>query len=472
MSLFKVKQWWSNATNTENKDEQTFSCMKIDKFISHNDSDCVLLGEGTLLKLFKPSLDQDGLLLETELSDIILQIETGKFIGMSGDREIIVLHPQSYVIYELHRKEGLTDAGEQNRVTAVIKHAFKRRAYNMTVGPFGSSKSRDLICVQSLDGTLSFFDQDTFLFMCIFNDILIPGPVAYVMTVDMFVICKSTWTLEIYSYQQLRESSELSLRQNKTNIPQWTYNAGEEISAVQVIRTSSNFSSIIALSERHLYCFQDNGLMKALIRFDYTPICFHSYLIGWYYEPGARLLIMVASDDSKLYVYEGTKLLWACDLMMKAVSLSRCFINSLPGGVVTLSLDGIISVNYLGTEPDLNPNVNIVNEIVSPVEVQRELDSVDEALKLIISDDKESVADVPYLEKTISIKMEIGPIENHYEYNILESDKNVQFMKCPLIITIICKEPKLIQNIQITYICSSPFVNSDNSKYIDDVDEE
>ncbi|KPJ07847.1 Protein PTHB1 [Papilio machaon] len=322
MSLFKVKQWWSNTTKNTDNNEHSFSCMKVDKFNSHNDSDCILLGEGTLLKLFKPSLDQDG---------------------------------------------------EQNRITAVIKHAFKRLAYNMTVGPFGSSKARDLICVQSLDGTLSFFDQDTFVFMCIFNDILIPGPVAY---------------------------------------------------------TSSNFSSIIALGERHLYCFQDNGLMKTLIRFDYTPICFHSYLIGWYYEPGARLLVMVASDDSKLYVYEGTKLLWACDLMMKAVSLSRCFINSLPGGVVTLYLDGMVSVNYLGTEPDLNPSVNIVNEIVSPVEVQRELESVEEALKLIISEDKDftkeelsnfeaPVNNITFKYKTTNKTVTVYTNEQEY---IIESD--------------------------------------------------
>lgn len=40
----------------------------------------------------------------------------------------------------------------------------------------------------------------------------------------------------LFSYQQLREFSELTARQNKKNIPQWVYNAGEEISSVQVIQ--------------------------------------------------------------------------------------------------------------------------------------------------------------------------------------------------------------------------------------------
>lgn len=39
-----------------------------------------------------------------------------------------------------------------------------------------------------------------------------------------------------FSFQQLRDFSESNIRQNKKNLPQWTYNAGEEISSVQVIQ--------------------------------------------------------------------------------------------------------------------------------------------------------------------------------------------------------------------------------------------
>ncbi|XP_068630113.1 protein PTHB1 [Battus philenor] len=473
MSLFKVNKWWSNEKlhNTGlSATAQNIKCVKIDKFNSHNDSDCIMLGESTLLKLYKPSLNQDSLLLETDLGDFVLQVETGKFIGTSGEREIIILHPQSYVIYEFQRKGGLSDAGDQNNIVPLVSHSFKRRAYSLILGPFGSSKSRDLICVQSLDGTLSFFDQDTFLFMCIFNDILIPGPLAYVANSDLFVICKSTWILEIYSYQQLRESSELSLRQNQNSIPQWTYNAGEEISALQVIRTSTNFSSIIALGERHLYCFQDNGLMKDLIRFNYSPICFYSYLIGWYYEPGARLLVMVASDDSKLYIYEGITLLWACDLMINVVTLSRCFLNSLPGGIVTLATNGVLTVSYLGTEPDLNPSVNLINEVVDPEQVQNELESIEDTLKKIMDDDKGINGELAYFEKTIGIKIEVGQIMENVNQTNYDSDEVLLF--CPVLISLTCQKPALIQSIQMTFILSSPFAATETIKFIDGINIE
>ncbi|CAG5012414.1 unnamed protein product [Parnassius apollo] len=304
--------------------------------------------------------------------------------------------------------------------------------------------------------------------MCMFDDILIPGPVSYVPSSDLFIICKSTWTLEIYSYQQLRELSELSLRKNKNNIPQWTYNAGEEISSVQVIRTSNNFSSIIALGERHLYAFQDNGLMKHLIRLDYTPICFHCYLIGWYYEPGARLLVMVVSDDSRLFVYEGTTLLWACDLMTKTLSISRCFLNSLPGGIVSLAPNGVLTVSYLGTEPDLNPTVNLMNEPVDPEQIQAELETIEESLKQIAADDKGVAAEFTHVEKSIVIKANVGkPVQNTFEQTT--QDSVLQFLNCPLIVMITCEDPKLIQSIQITYICSPPFEFSESTKCIDDI---
>lgn len=86
MSLFKIKQWWSNNNLQEinaSAGIQNSSCLKVDKFNSHTDSDCILVGEEYFLRIFKPSLDEgvSNTLLETQLSDVILQIDTGKFIA-------------------------------------------------------------------------------------------------------------------------------------------------------------------------------------------------------------------------------------------------------------------------------------------------------------------------------------------------------------------------------------------------------
>ncbi|XP_073944203.1 Bardet-Biedl syndrome 9 isoform X3 [Choristoneura fumiferana] len=440
-------------------------------FLANSDSDCIVTGDGSILKLYKPVSHQDvsHTLLESDLNSSIIQIETGKFIAGQEDRQILVLHPQSYAVYKLYKKEGHTDVGDQNSLETVVKHSFTRRACSITCGPFGN-KSRDCICVQSLDSTLSFFDQDTFLFMCIFNDVIIPGPVCYIASCDSFVICKSTWVLEIYSYQQLRELSELNIRQNKKSIPQWVYNTGEEVASLQAIRTSSNFSSIIALGERHLYCFQDNGLMKYMIKFDFVPICFNAFLIGWYYEPGARLLVMVVSEDSKLFVYENTSLLWCCDLPHFAISVSRCFLKSLPGGVVTLSNNGVVQVSYLGTEPDLNANAgSMINDTTDPEAVHAELAEVEETLQKIL-ENKEEINDQPTIEKIINIKADAGkPVQNLFQEFAFESDAVLHLLMCPVVLILTCEDPKLIQSIQITYVCPAPFACSEQVISLDSI---
>lgn len=94
---------------------------------------------------------------------------------------------------------------------------------------------------------------------------------------------------------------------------------------------------------------------------------------------------MVSSEDSKLNIYETTTLLWSCDLSHKAISLSRCFLSSMPGGLVTLSTDGIVNVGFLGTEPDLNPNASPINDTFDPEQVQAELEAVEESLQSIMN---------------------------------------------------------------------------------------
>lgn len=68
----------------------------------------------------------------------------------------------------------------------------------MVVGGFGGTQSRDFICVMSLDGILTFFEQEHFAFCCFLPDFLLPGPIAYVETKDIFVTFGSNWYLQSY----------------------------------------------------------------------------------------------------------------------------------------------------------------------------------------------------------------------------------------------------------------------------------
>lgn len=106
---------------------------------------------------------------------------------------------------------------------------------------------------------------------------------------------------------------------------------------------------------------------------------------------------MVATEDSKLFMYENTSLLWCCDLPHFAISVSRCFLKSLPGGVVTLSNNGAVQVSYMGTEPDLNANAgSMINDTTDPEAVHSELAEVEQTLQKIL-ENKEGI-----LQKCIS----------------------------------------------------------------------
>lgn len=97
---------------------------------------------------------------------------------------------------------------------------------------------------------------------------------------------------------------------------------------------------------------------------------------------------MVTSEDSKLYIYEGTTLLWSCSLLSPAIAISRCFLKSLPGGLVTLSVNGIVNVGYLGTEPDLNSTAPPMNEVTDPEQVQKELETVEDSLRKMLNNNE------------------------------------------------------------------------------------
>lgn len=111
---------------------------------------------------------------------------------------------------------------------------------------------------------------------------------------------------------------------------------------------------------------------------------------------------MVTSDDSKLFIYEGTTLLWSCSLLSPAICISRCFLKSLPGGLVTLSSNGIVNVGYIGTEPDLNSNApTMINDVTDPEQVQAELEVAEDSLRNILNNNDGMFENQLSMEKNI-----------------------------------------------------------------------
>lgn len=65
---------------------------------------------------------------------------------------------------------------------------------------FSHFSGKDFICVQSMDGTISIFEQESFAFSRFLPGALLPGPIQYMPRLDSFVTASSSWRLESYKW--------------------------------------------------------------------------------------------------------------------------------------------------------------------------------------------------------------------------------------------------------------------------------
>ena len=86
-------------------------------------------------------------------------------------------------------------------------------AANMCYGSFGGVYGKDFICVQSMDGMLSFFEQDRFAFTRQL-ECLLPGPMVYLPKTDSIITCSSKMCVESYKYHVLAAATRDVRRTN------------------------------------------------------------------------------------------------------------------------------------------------------------------------------------------------------------------------------------------------------------------
>lgn len=91
-----------------------------------------------------------------------------------------------------------TLSGDRYDLEVAYEHLLQRFPASLTTGPFGGARARDFLCVQCLDGTLFFYEQETPTFSIVLRNRLLPEPIVYVSRNDVFVTPSSSWILECY----------------------------------------------------------------------------------------------------------------------------------------------------------------------------------------------------------------------------------------------------------------------------------
>lgn len=171
--------------------------------------------------------------------------------------------------------------GTQNDLNLVYEHKLRRNAANLIVGSFGNVQNRDFLCVQSLDGILTFFEQETISFSCCLPNFLLPAPIVYMKSFDIFVTVSSDWVLKSYKYKSLNDSANSSNEDQANNLDSlWEYNIGESVLDIQTLYDDiSRQSHIAVLGEKSLFCFNDYRL-RFMKKFEFLPHCFLFYFLG------------------------------------------------------------------------------------------------------------------------------------------------------------------------------------------------
>ncbi|XP_016375732.1 protein PTHB1 [Sinocyclocheilus rhinocerous] len=315
MSLFKARDWWASVLGEGEEFDQGCLCVgDVDN--SGSGYDKIVVGSFMgMLRIFSPHpakpeepTEADAQLLEVQLPDPIIQVDMGKFVSIC------------------HMKEQLKYRG----------HHF--------------------ICIQSMDGMLMFFEQETYAFGRFLPGFLLPGPLSYCIRTDSFITVSSTRQVECYRYETLAVATDADTRQDsdqqskssgKRLTADWTLVLGEEALDICVPNTSSVMSSIFVLGERNFFGLKDNGQIRFMKKLEFNPSCFLPY--GSVSEGSTNILM--CNHNNMLLVYQDVTLKWAAQLSCVPVAVRIANFPELRGLVVTLSSDGHLQCSYMGTDP-------------------------------------------------------------------------------------------------------------------------
>ncbi|XP_033728305.1 protein PTHB1-like isoform X1 [Pecten maximus] len=376
MSLFKARDWWS--TSVGEAEEFGPGCLCVANIDNGSDGlDKVVTGSYQgILRVYnpRPTKQEDGwsgyrpedVLLESSLPNPILQVEAGVFASGSDLLHLAVLHSRKLAVYNVSVMSGAVDHGRQYQLKKTYEHNLQRAAFNFCYGPFGSVRGKDFICVQSMDGTVSIFEQESFSFSRFLPGALLPGPIKYIPKLDSFVTASSSWQLECYKYQVLavatdsktKEESQSMKSGKRVNVSgrgtvceyDWCFNIGEQAVDIFVTQFQQNApQTILVLGERTIFCLTETGKLKFMKKMECDPSCFLPY--ASVSDGGVNYL--VGSHTKSLMVYQDCTLKWAAKLDNVPMQVCVGTFSDLKGVLVTLSDEGRLECSYLGTDPAL-----------------------------------------------------------------------------------------------------------------------
>jgi Bardet-Biedl syndrome 9 protein len=470
MSLFKTREWW---TTTVGENEMfDLGCLCVAD-LNYAESDKLIVGSfHGRLAIYEPSPSKgedngrsckaNDMICEVQLSDPILQVEAGRFVSGSDATHVAVLHPRKLTVFGLSSIPGLTEHGIQYQLRSLYEHKFQRTAFNFCYGPFGGVKGRDFICVQSVDGTISVFEQESFTFTRFLPGALLPGPIRYVGRTDSIITVASSRQIDSFKFQILATARDegtkevQNITKGKRVQADWSLLINETALDLVVANFPNSPLTIFVLGERNLYAVSESGQLMFMKKFDFDPACFIPYAAG----SNETVRYMIATHGTNtLLVFENSRLMWAARLLMTPVQLKVANFKDHVGMVVALDDEGHLSCLYLGTDPSVISHPSAYARELNYSAVESEMKQLQNIIK---DQDKKASLPTPsqFTDEDLKLTIDVPPQVDRSS-RAMEVEIEDEMPVPSITLTISLRAKVALSNVKLTCTAVSPLVTDE-----------
>lgn len=485
MSLFQAREWWSTLTGED--EHFDVGCMCVGNIDNEpGGTNKIITGsfEG-MLRMYCPKQKEykiEDLIMEKNMEMPILQIAIGRYVQGSREVCLALLHPMRLSVYMVSAVSSGASVNYYSLAPA-YEHNLTRPAFNFCHGPFGGIRDRDYICIQSLDGVLSFFEQDSFAFnRMLTTNFLVPGPLCYMARTDSFITCNNSMCIEAYRYQVLAAAADnVDQDPNREGSSgkkvqvDWSTNIGEHASHIEVSRISRALSAsqqeILVIGERSMFTIKENGGIRLQKRLcEYTINCAMSYKMPSE-TPDAPPMhnLLIGTNTGHLMIFREMQLVWCARLQgMAPVQLAVADICGVRGMILCMSDKGKVQICYLGTDP---PTASLVNTEMKELNYD-EMEEEHQDLLRVIRQSHGDGAREPEEQLTLHAQVPTTLDANHEDDTDPDDPVgrvNGAAMQCTvrLILTLSGKKP--VENVTIALKAPACFMVSQSSMHLEKV---
>ena len=136
----------------------------------------------------------------------------------NGEKHLAILHPRLLSVYRIQKGGNTPEASTSNfktseatpvnsnknglldsyQIVLLYQHKLARASFSLTIGRFGGVINKDFMCVQSIDGAISVFEQESYTFSRFLPNFLLPNPIVYVERTDSLVTLSSSYEVQSF----------------------------------------------------------------------------------------------------------------------------------------------------------------------------------------------------------------------------------------------------------------------------------